>query len=129
MTDPDSDPSNHAQDGEPFLRIVLRYIPKHAWLFAAACLLVPIAAAVLNATFIPIVASISSQAIAAGRIPDIIGALGAVGAGACLLTSLGSLPTNLHLYLCVLITAGAWAVLLFVFYINALVPFDNIGQL
>ncbi len=90
---PDAHLSNDSPDIEPSAAIAGRRTPIWAWFFAAICMVVPVLTVMSG-------------------FPAVIGVIGAVSAIACIFASRNSLPVKVRVLICSLITAAAWAILL-----------------
>ncbi len=90
---PEAHHSNDSPAVEPSAAMAKRHPPKWAWFFAAICMVVPIFTVM-------------------SKFPAIIGVIGAVSAIACIFASRNSLPVKVRVFICSLITAGTWAILI-----------------
>lgn len=93
---PDAHLSNDSPDIEPSAAIAGRRTPIWAWYFAAICMVVPVL-------------------MVMSGLPAVDGVFGAVCAIACIFASRNSLPVLARVFICSLITAGAWV--LYIWYL------------
>lgn len=117
------DISSEIRDGEPFVRMVLRYIPRWAWYFSGACMFVPISVASLNEITLPVMDVDVIVSTPVFVLPDGIAIVGAISAAICIFASFSSLAARDHFVLCILITAATWAVFVWGFYSYGESPF------